>query len=137
MSRTYDLIVKCLPVMSGVFSTHNRQTLIHTFGCHFSAAEAELQDLKAAHKKALDKAKKENTKLKAKLLAASKGKASDANVEEVASAVEQDTASADDRVTELQAENEKLREELTNLKTRQLTEIRCVQESTRSLSNGT
>ena len=93
----------------------------------YSAAEAEIIDLKAAHKKALDKAKKDNTKLKAKLLAASKNKEHEEkeSVEESPSKSEPESAvSADEKVQELVLENEKLREELTEMKTKKLGEIR-------------
>ena len=59
--------------------------------------------------------------MKAKLLAATKGKDPDMNVEEPTSTSGQIT-SVDDRVTQLQSENE----ELAEFKIRQLGEIRYV-----------
>ena len=92
-----------------------------------SAAEAEITDLKASHKKALDKAKKDNTKLKAKLLAASKTKEHEEkeSVEDSPMKSEpEDTVSAGEKVQELVLENENLREELNEMKTKKLGEIR-------------
>ncbi len=83
-----------------------------------SAAEAELADLKETHKKALDKAKKENTKLKAKLLSASKS----VEVETARDAPKEPLG--EKKIEELQAENARLLEELSDLKARHLGNIR-------------
>ena len=92
-----------------------------------SAAEAEITDLKATQKKALDKAKKDNTKLKAKLLAASKTKEheeKESGEESLVKSESEGAVSADEKVQELLLENEKLCKELAEMKARKLGEIR-------------
>ena len=84
-----------------------------------SAAEAEIAELKSAHKKALDKSKKDITKLKAKVLAASKSKENEQSAD--GSPVKSQT---DEKVEELIVENERLREEMSEMKARKLDEIR-------------
>ncbi len=87
----------------------------------YSAAEAEIESLKDAHKKEIDKAKKEVTKFKAKYLAATK-KGSKPTESDIAEA--RASLNAEEELENLRSENEKLHLQLEALKPRHIGHVR-------------